>query len=845
MRAVFIETFSEAPPAGAGGASQTNKGVMMCNSYVPHRSLVALALLFLVLPIVAKGAEWKVVIPQIYQSDEALRVALEDLRLTGHDFDVTFVMTTEAAPLKDNMILVGAPKVNPCTSAMVSSAAIGLEEIDHPQGYLIRTAAVEDRTIMLLVGGSVMGDIYGLYAIREQLRIHGEMTAINLVRKPSLQTRYTRIRVRSKEDIRRAQRYGLNLVYGDNPLRLIPWNSEPEATENAANRAKTLELATYAHALHMKFLSFGTDFTYHPSLLGEFSATLNPEDPRLWEALQEKYRRLLEALPELDGIATFTADEQQYWGNYKTFDFLHEGEGCDWNFEKRYRLFIQKLHQVVVGEFGKMLQCRTWANTVVELQSQPEVYRRIFTDEVPTKNLYLIPSFTQNDRWWFQAYNPTVNQTPHDMMIVCESMDYHAGGLLFPTFPAAYYQAGLEGMLGVPESNLKGVSMDMPGREDWQTRSLTAYCVARLAWDYQQDPGRIAEDFAAIHFGPKAAAGMAELLLKSPVAYKYGLYIEPAAHGQFCSFTHIRVGQFVAQGYNRLDYGREHLDFLRQIYLRCKPWIPETLAYLDHGLETAAWMVKEYQTVRPLIDDATLAEQVGHALDNTHWLIQCNNRYVKTFFAYFQYREIPTAENRQQLETLHDELQAARDGFAAAPGFSYKMFGVDQLLENVRQALDDLEATQTRLANALTSEEIEQIAAMEQAKYAAILKTHADKAVKVAHWRLKVDGRDVLRMQGDTLTIEHLRWDAPQVERQQVLAPLPRQEGVIVPKDLQSNALHPFVLQQPSAMNDYTAEIYCNDIPGGADWWEIELYYLPLTTEALGLRNSFSPHLAR
>ena len=147
----------------------------------------------------------------------------------------------------------------------------------------------------------------------------------------------------------------------------------------------------------MKFVAFGTDFTYHPSLLKEFGATLSPSDPVFWDAVQAKYRKLLQAVPELDGVGTFTADEQAFWGNYKTFDIMHDGQRCDWSLEKRYRTFVKKVYNVVVGEFDKLFLYRTWATSCCEPQGDPEIYMRIFTDDVPTKNLYLIPSFTQHD----------------------------------------------------------------------------------------------------------------------------------------------------------------------------------------------------------------------------------------------------------------------------------------------------------------------------------------------------------------------------------------------------------------------------------------------------------------
>ena len=783
-------------------------------------------------------ADWAVAVPDACANEEAVRVAIADLNDAGKEHGIAFHTVGEGAVLSGDRILVGAPDRNAATRRLQQEGAITLDGVKNPEGYAIATIARQDGRIIVVAGGSALGDAYGLYWIWDRLCVFGRIPDINVKREPALQYRYTRIVVRSKEDIRRALRYGLNTVYGENPLRLIPWNVEPEDTENEACRAATRELEAYAHSLHLKFLAFGTDFTYHPALLEEFGAAPSPSDPKFWQAVQEKYRRLFQAMPELDGVGTFTADEQSFWGNYQTFDVVHDGEGCDWSLAARYRTFVTKMWEVVVGEFDKLLFNRTWATNMYEQQAQAEVYRSIFTGAVPTKNLYLIPSFTQNDRWWFQAYNPTINQTPHNTMVVCETMDYHAGGTIFPTYPGAYFQAGLQTMLDVPDSNLKGLSLDMPGADDWHTRTLTAYTVSRLAWDCHEDPRVIAEDFAAIHFGPAAAEGMAELLMLSPIAYKYGLYIEPAAYGEFNSLPHIRVGQFIAQGYNRIDGGKEHIEFLRGLYLRCKPWLPEALLYLDHGLATAEAMCAKYAGVRGHIPNPGIAEDVANALELTRLLVETNNRYVKTMFAYFRYREEPGEVRKQDLATAYEHLTRARKEFAGAPGFKYQLFGVDQLLVNAAQALEDLDQAEQCLAQAPSSQEIEQAVAEEQAKYAELLARHAGEAVKILHWRGKIDGRDILRMRGRDVSIEHLRWDPPSVEISDVLAPLPGQIGTVVPKSIQSRPLHPFVLDQPCEQNGFTAEVYMNDLPGGADWWEFELYFIPRPPAELGVRRS-------
>ena len=89
---------------------------------------------------------------------------------------------------------------------------------------------------------------------------------------------------------------------------LVPWNSDAEAATNAKNRVELKKLIDYAHRLHLKYLVYEDEFSYHPSLLAEFGATLSPQDPAFWDALQAKYRRLFQAMPEIDGIRIRTGE---------------------------------------------------------------------------------------------------------------------------------------------------------------------------------------------------------------------------------------------------------------------------------------------------------------------------------------------------------------------------------------------------------------------------------------------------------------------------------------------------------------------------------------------------------
>ena len=772
-------------------------------------------------------------------ADRAIQLALQDIIKLGKTLGLTFRIATDQEKLTENAVLIGTPQRNSLTAELVKDGGIKFAGMAEPQGYEIITSSSAKGKIIVIAGGSLIGDVNGIYWLWDRLRVYKTLPDINIQREPACQIRYTRIYVQNQDDIHRALRYGLNLVYIREILSLIPWDSAPEKEENRKNRVKAKELIDYAHSLHMQVLAFGTDFTYHPSLLNAFNATLSPCDTNFWRVVQEKYRMLLRSLPELDGVAIFTGEEQSYWGDYQTFDPMHEGVGCDWSLEKRYRTFVNKVYQVVVGEFNKIYHHRTWITNCYEQQSRPEVYRKIFTEEVPYKNLYLIPSFTQNDRWWHQRYNPTFNVTPHNMLAVLEPMNYYESSKsnLFPTYPGQYFQAGLQSILEIENSNLKGVSFDLRASDDYNTSNLTAYTVFRLSWDYIESPKDIARDFCAIHFGNEVADTMAEIYLLSPNAYKYGLFIEPVAYGEFNSLPHIRVGTFPVQGYPSIDNGKEHMDFLRKIYLRCKPWIPETISYLNHGLTIANTMVQKYQSIKAQISDRDLANDIENRLLMTRLFIETNNLYVKATFAYFKYWDNPNHENKDQLDSLMSRLKNTRTEFSQLPGFGYHLFGVDQLLLNMEQILANKDEAVRRLMNAPSPPEIEAAIRDQQAKYKLIFSQYPDECIKLLYWEGRVDGRDIIKIQGNHVEIEHLRWDPIYFSKYDISNVLPEKDVTVIVKDINSRPMHPFILEQPSSVNNYTTKIYLYDVPGGAGWCKFQLYYLNKSPQSLGIED--------
>jgi hypothetical protein len=779
--------------------------------------------------------KWRVVTGPEHDAEEATRIALEDL-------DAAFSgrgLTLSAADDSANAILVGS----------AAREAGPIDTPKDPDGYAIRTVDRDGARTVLVSGGSVIGEVYGLYRICDRVRVYGHVPEIDTVRVPAMKMRFGATWGRhglggsSQEQMRTALRQSINWVSGPAVLDLVPWNSEPEAALNAENREKARELIDYAHSLHMKYFSFANEFTFHPSLLEDTSATLSPCDPKFWDAIQEKFRMLFTALPELDGIELCNDDISGFWDDYRAYDVMHETPECDWSYEKRFRTFVQKVHEVVANEFGKDYFHFTWSLTPHEVHTQPAVFREIFTDSVPTNQLYLVPKITTADRWWHQPYNPTFNLTPHKTLVCFETMNYYESGSahLFPTFSGQYFQAGMQSFLTPDDTNLVGVASLAGTRNDsWDTTGAHAYVLYRLMWDPNESIEQIAEDFCAIHFGRDAAKEMADIYLLTAAAYKYGLHIEPVSYGQFNSFLHMRVGDFPAEGYSDIDGGKEHLAFLRPIYLRCKPWIAETLGDLYHGLDTANAMLDRFSAARPKIANAALADDLENRLIMTRNLIRTNIGYVSTTFAYFAYLDDGSLENKQALAHAFDTLTKARTDFIDTPRFGYHLFGVDVLMRNAEAMLADRDAAIMEMDRMPTRAQLDATVAEQQRKYEEVLSKYADRAVKFAHVEVMVDGRDILNVTGDTYHIEHLRWDHAHVRTLEFFAPLPAERVTVIPKDIESRPMHPFVLEQPDADNEFTARIYLDDLPGGQGWMIFDLYYILEPPENLGLEIPWS-----
>ena len=781
--------------------------------------------------------EWSIVLAASAMSDAAIRAAVEDLQLDGAKHGLSFGVRSESSPLQGNAILVGGVERNEAVRRLVDEGSLKLVGVRDPQGFEIRTVAAQGRRTIVVAGASSQGDVYGLYWIWDRLGVMKEIPDFDVFRTPALPIRLTG--GTNETGLRNALRHTANWVSGEPILDLIPWDSAPEAARNAENRGRFRSLLEIAHGLNLKYLATGDEFSYHPSLLEEFGAALSPADPALWDALQAKYRRLFDVLPELDGVQIRTGELTRVYGDYRPYDVMHEPAESDWSLEKRYRTFVRKMHEVVFGEYGKIYFHRTWVTNTSEQHSSPEVFERTFTEEVPTENLYLSPYLSTGDRWYYQPYNPTFNLTPHNMVVLLASLDYHAVRSLniLPSFPGRYFQGGLQSILAVNDSNLKGAQFAVPEESGWDTASLTAYTAFRLAWDPQESLRDIARDFAAIHLGKAAAPEMAEILLLSQQVYKDGLYIKPVAESiRGNTLPQLRLTTFPVMGFPAIDKGRTHIEWLQStLYGPSKEKTGEALAFLGRGRAAAVEMDERFQRVAHRIEDRDLARTVGDGIVLARRLVETNELYVKTCFAYFQYRERPAPERRTALADSVEALKRACESFRQSPGYRYNLFGVEQLIANADAAVADLAEAEAALARALNEDQVQGAILIQQERNAAAFAKFENTATPLLRWRGKVDGKDILHIRGEDVWIEHIRHDHVNSVETELFRPLPRTEVTVLLKEIESRPIRPFILEQPNEQNGYTLKVYLSDSPGGFGWWEFELYYVDESPSETGL----------
>ena len=153
--------------------------------------ITVIASLISVIPLFAvESQNWYVVLDKPLATDEAIQVAIDDLNKSGESFGVQFIKTSKTNKKYTNSIIVGSPERNGDTKSLVEKKKLTLEDIDCEQGFEIVTKSIDGRKVMVVSGGSILGETYGLFWISDRLKVTGTIPDINTVREPELKIRF-------------------------------------------------------------------------------------------------------------------------------------------------------------------------------------------------------------------------------------------------------------------------------------------------------------------------------------------------------------------------------------------------------------------------------------------------------------------------------------------------------------------------------------------------------------------------------------------------------------------------------------------------------------------------------
>ena len=166
-------------------------------------------------------ADWTVVLPEALAEDEAVTVVLADLKDAAQARGIAIEPAGEPGRATGNVIFVGSPERNASVRRMQARGALALSGVTKPDGYEIVTMPGDGGRTMVVAGGSVLGDVYGLYWLWDRLRVQGGIPTSTSG--TNCLTRGSRV---SSCGRRHPPGRGIALTwFSENPLRRVPWDA--------------------------------------------------------------------------------------------------------------------------------------------------------------------------------------------------------------------------------------------------------------------------------------------------------------------------------------------------------------------------------------------------------------------------------------------------------------------------------------------------------------------------------------------------------------------------------------------------------------------------------------------
>jgi hypothetical protein len=568
-----------------------------------------------------------------------------------------------------------------------------------------------------------------------------------------------------------------------------------------------------AHSMGLRAFLYGDEFIYSPDSLKASGARLSTSDPKFWKYLADKHRAILRAVPELDGIES-RAGEIIPWPGVQALDLMHDtGDHGERSLVQNYHEFMRTLDGVIVGEFGKTYIHRTWVTNNWEQHNVPDIYKAIFTPDIPTANYISSIKLTSTDGWEYQPINPTFGVTPHATLA-----ELQTGGVADTVcdYSLGYIQAGMQYAL---EHGAVGLAWGAVVGTEPLYESVS-YAAWRLSWTPRADLTEILGDWARRRLGPVAASEVPHIFLTLGDIFRDNWYLRPVAIRVWTPQPLVNVDFFVVKGNPLLDQGSGQDRFLRDLYLSCKPWLRETMSEVGEGVERYDEIIREWTRLRPVLADPAVGEQLARRFRRAREAMDVYRAYVQTFLICYAYRDTPTQQLHDEFAYRLADLTRTFDRYQKSDP-AYRPMGIRVFLDIARRTLANPDRLEKEMKDAPTADQIEQKLKADESHDDALARQYPN-AETFFSWTGAVDGRDVLVLQGDKLSDDHWVANYPDNVQAHVTRPLPQQplQYFIV---RQAGRGWMTLLEAPSAENGWTAKIFVDDPLPGTDVYRFEL----------------------
>ncbi|HOC68462.1 MAG TPA: hypothetical protein PKO23_06600 [Candidatus Hydrogenedentes bacterium] len=144
---------------------------MKMGSLLGRTAPILLTVQFLLAVAFAKPVRWEIIPGEALRNDPAYAFALADLQNAALANGMEILPGEPGRATQQRRILVGDAARNDQVAVVLHEQGAPLKGVSSTQGFEMATLHTTDGTTLLIIaGGGIAGDIYGLYWVRDRIR---------------------------------------------------------------------------------------------------------------------------------------------------------------------------------------------------------------------------------------------------------------------------------------------------------------------------------------------------------------------------------------------------------------------------------------------------------------------------------------------------------------------------------------------------------------------------------------------------------------------------------------------------------------------------------------------------